>query len=157
MSSGDVTSSAGLLSLVGGGPVAVDTACFIYIIEGHPHYAPLLRPLFVAADRGALALVTTAITLLEVLVVPYRAEDDGLASRYERLLTQGRGITLVEAGVSQARLAAQLRARTGIRVPDALQLAAALSAGCTAFVTNDRALPSLPGLPVVQLGAVGAR
>jgi predicted nucleic acid-binding protein len=101
--------------------------------------------------------MTTAITLLEVLVVPYRAEDDGLASRYERLLTEGRGITLVEAGVAQARLAAQLRARTGIRVPDTLQLAAALSAGCTAFVTNDRALPSLPGLPVVQLGAVGAR
>lgn len=149
--------TAGLLAVVGAGPVAVDTACFIYFIEGHPQYAPLLRPLFAAADVGALALVTTAITLLEVLVVPLRAGDEALASRYERLLTQGRGITLVETGAAQARLAAQLRARTGIRVPDALQLAAALSAGCTAFVTNDRALPSLPGLPVAQLGAVGAR
>lgn len=149
--------TAGLLAVVGAGPVAVDTACFIYFIEGHPQYAPLLRPLFAAADVGALALVTTAITLLEVLVVPLRAGDEALASRYERLLTQGRGITLVEAGVAQARLAAQLRARTGIRAPDALQLAAALSAGCTAFVTNDRALPSLPGMPVVQLSAVGAR
>ena len=37
------------------------------------------------------------------------------------------------------------------RTPDALQLAAALSAGCRTFVTNDRDLPAVPGLEVLQL------
>lgn len=141
-----------LLARVGPGPVGVDTACFICFAEGHPVYAPVLRPLFAAADAGALTLVTSSITLLEVLVVPYRAGDDALANRYERLLTQGRGIAMVEAGTAPVRVAAQLRARLGLRVPDAVQLATALATGCTAFVTNDRALPSLPGLPVVQVG-----
>ena len=36
-------------------------------------------------------------------------------------------------------------------LPDALQLAAALSSGCKTFVTNDRRLPAVPGLRVVQL------
>jgi predicted nucleic acid-binding protein len=51
----------------------------------------------------------------------------------------------------QIRSAAQLRARYGVRTPDALQLAAALSTRCTAFLTNDRRLPSVGGLRVVGL------
>jgi predicted nucleic acid-binding protein len=40
---------------------------------------------------------------------------------------------------------------SGTRTPDALQIAAALGAGCSALVTNDRDLPSVGGLRVVQL------
>ena len=48
-------------------------------------------------------------------------------------------------------MAAQLRAMEGLKTPDALQVAAALQAGCTAFVTNDRKIPSVGGLRVLQL------
>jgi predicted nucleic acid-binding protein len=54
------------------------------------------------------------------------------------------------------RLAAQLRAATGVATPDALQLAASLAAGCSAFLTNDRRLPTVPGLRIVQLGTYGS-
>lgn len=47
--------------------------------------------------------------------------------------------------------AAALRARHGVRTPDALQVATALSARCAVFVTNDGRLPAIPGLRVVQL------
>jgi predicted nucleic acid-binding protein len=49
------------------------------------------------------------------------------------------------------RAAAQLRAVTGIKTPDALQIAAALSAGCKAFVTHDRRIPAIPGLRILQI------
>jgi predicted nucleic acid-binding protein len=49
--------------------------------------------------------------------------------------------------------AAQLRAATGLETPDALQLVSALGAGCKMFVTNDRRLPSIPGLHVIQLSS----
>ena len=146
-----ITAGESLLEQVGPGPVAIDTACFIYFAEAHERYASLLRPLFAAADAGALQLVTSIVTLLEVLVVPYRAGANELAVRYELMLTRSRGITLSAAGAAEARLAAQLRARYGMRTPDALQLATGLEARCTAFVTNDRAFPSIPGLPVIQL------
>lgn len=35
----------------------------------------------------------------------------------------------------------------------ALQLVAALSTGCKTFVTNDRRLPAVPGLRVIQLSS----
>lgn len=141
----------GLTEEVGTGPVALDTAIFIYLIEEHPTYLPAVRPLFEGADRGELEIVTSAITLLEVLVVPYRAGILPLAARYEALLTRSRGVRLIDLDRTQLRAAAQLRAVHGVRTPDALQLAAALTARCTVFVTNDRRLPPLPGLRIVQL------
>ena len=39
----------------------------------------------------------------------------------------------------------------GLKTPDALQIASALSAGCPAFLTNDRRIPSMQGLRVLQL------
>ena len=50
-----------------------------------------------------------------------------------------------------SRYAAQLRAVLEVRTPDALQVAAALGSGCTAFVTNDRNLPSFETMKVLQL------
>ena len=141
----------GLIDALPAGPVAVDTALFIYLIEGHPEYAPMVRPLFDAADGGDVELVTSAVTLLEVLVVPLRAGDEALAARYEALLTRGRGLTLVPLDRPLLRAAARLRATHGVRTPDALQIAAALARRCGCLVTNDRRLPSIPGLEVLQL------
>jgi predicted nucleic acid-binding protein len=96
--------------------------------------------------------VTSSLTLLEVLVVPFRAGNLALADRYEAALSRSRGVRLVGITSAQLRMAAQLRAvHSAVRTPDALQLAAALSAGCSSFVTNDRDLPEIPGLDVVQL------
>ena len=75
-----------------------------------------------------------------------------LAARYEGLLTRSRGLHMVEIDREQLRAAAQLRAaHRGVRTPDALQLSAALSGGCTAMLTNDRRLPVVPGLRVLEL------
>jgi predicted nucleic acid-binding protein len=46
---------------------------------------------------------------------------------------------------------AQLCAATSIRTPDAIQLAVAVTAGCTDFITNDRRLPAVAGVRVRQL------
>jgi predicted nucleic acid-binding protein len=143
----------GLMADLGPGPVALDSAVFIYFIEDDPRRAPLVAPLFLEADQGTRELVTSALTMLEVLIVPYRAGNRLLADRYEALLTRSRGIRLVDLTRDQLRAAAQLRATTGIKTPDALQLVAALAAGCRTFLTNDRRLPGIPGLQIRQLAS----
>lgn len=143
----------GLITDIGRGPVAIDTALFIYFIEEHPRYLPLVESLFVEIAAGRLAAVTSSVTLLEVLVIPYRSGDANLAARYEALLTRSRGLRLVDTDRDQLRAAAQLRgAHAALRTPDALQMVAALSAGCTALITNDRRLPRVRSLRVLQLG-----
>ena len=143
----------GLMADLGSGLVAVDTAVFIYFIEEDPRFLLLVDPLFREVDRGARELVTSAVTLLEVLVVPYRAGNQLLADRYEALLTRSRGIRLVDLSREQLRAAALLRATTGIKTPDALQLTAAIAAKCRTFLTNDRRLPTVPGLRITQLNS----
>jgi predicted nucleic acid-binding protein len=140
-----------LIDDAGAGPVGVDTAVFIYFIEEDARLLPAITPLFEAADRGKLELVSSALTLLEVLVVPYRTGNLGLAGQYEALLTRSRGVRLIDLTRDQLRAAAQLRAVTGATTPDSLQLAAALAAGCSGLITNDRRLPAVQGLNIIQL------
>jgi predicted nucleic acid-binding protein len=142
----------GLSDDLGPGPTALDTAIFIYYIEENETFLPLVATIFEDVARGRREVVTSSLTLLEVLVVPFRAGNLALADRYEAALSRSRGVRLVGITSAQLRMAAQLRAvHSAVRTPDALQLAAALSAGCSTFVTNDRDLPEIPGLDVVQL------
>ena len=143
----------GLMADVGPGPLAIDTAIFIYFIEKNPRFLPLIDPLFREADNGTRELVTSSLTLLEVLVVPLRFGNRSVADRYEALLTHSRGIRLVDPTRDQLRAAAQLRAATSVKTPDALQLAAAIGTGCRTMLTNDRRIPSIPGLRIRQLSA----
>jgi predicted nucleic acid-binding protein len=135
----------------GRGPVGVDTSTFIYFIEEHPQFLPVLPPFFREVDEGRKELVTSALTLLEVLVVPYRSGDHLLAKCYEALLTQSRGVRVAEISRDHLRAAAQLRAATEVKTPGEFQLVAALAAGCATFLTNDRALPTMPSLRILQL------
>ena len=144
----------GLIERLGPGRTAIDTSIFIYFIERHPIFRDEVAPLFQEADAGARELVTSSLTLLELLVVPFRTGDRRLADRYEALLTRSRGVTMVDLSRDHLKAAAHLRATSTVRTPDAVQLAVALTSRCAAFVTNDRRLPAVPGLRIVDLATV---
>ncbi len=143
----------GLIERLGPGPIAVDTSIFIYWIEEHAAYLPEIEPLFEQAAAGRRELVTSSLTLLELLVVPYRSGNRRLAAQYEAVLTQARGIRLVDISLEHLRIAPQIRAATTIKTPDALQLATALDQRCPVFLTNDRRVPDVAGVRVVTLSA----
>lgn len=140
-----------MIEALGPGPIALDTCVFIYAVEAHPLYWPVLEPLFDAIDQGHLQGVTSQLSLLEVLVVPYREGNVRLAERYQQLLTHSRNFACQPIDLPTLVTAAQLRAATGVRTPDAIQLATAINANATAFLTNDRQLPTPRGLRICQL------
>jgi predicted nucleic acid-binding protein len=141
----------GLVEDVGSGPVAPDTAPFIYFIEEHPQYLPVVRPVFAAIAAGTLTAVTSALTLVETLVQPYRTGNAVLAERYEVLLTRSRGLHFQEITRLISNIAAQLRAVHNGRTPDALQLATALVGRCSAFLTNEKDLPTISGIRILHV------
>lgn len=132
-------------------PVALDTCVFIYFIEEHPQYLSIVEPIFIGINAGNINAVTSAITLMETLVLPYRRGNILLAKQYEALLRRSRGLRLVEITANTCLIAAQLRAAYGIKTPDAIQLATSLTSKCSTFVTNDRGLPPIDGIHVVQI------
>ena len=131
--------------------VGLDTPPLIYFIEENQPYLETICPFFEAMDRGEFGVVTSIITLLEVLVHPFRQGDTALAEQYRDILLSAEGLTTILLSQDIAEEAAQLRAAHTIRTPDAIQMATAIHAGASFFLTNDNRLPTLPGLTVLVL------
>lgn len=121
-----------------GKTVGLDTAPLIYYIEDHDQYAKPLSDFFAAVDSGDIQIVTSTVTLLEVLVQPLKQGNDRLAHHYNDILLSSPNILTVPVGPATAQTAAELRASRGLRTPDAIQLATALNHHAAAFLTGDR-------------------
>ena len=137
--------------LAGVSRVGIDTSPFIYFMEAHSDYLSLVAPLFTRMDSGEISAVTSTITVAEVTVLPLRLHRNDLREQYLSLLLNSANLDVIAIDVNVAQVAAELRAQFAIRLPDALQLAAAMAAGCEAFVTNDRALAQVTALSVIVL------
>lgn len=136
-----------------GKTVGLDTAPLIYFMEENPVYIDTVKLFFEAMDKEDFTVVTTTVTLLEVLVHPFRSNNAKLAEEYRDILLNSKLMTL-EVSNTIAEQAAKLRAIHNIRTPDAIQISAALNAGATYFFTNDAQLPRIPGIQILSIDAI---
>jgi uncharacterized protein len=81
----------------------------------------------------------TELTRFECRVLPLRQRDGELLALYERFFDEPH-LLRIELSRDIFDLAAAMRAEHRLKTPDALHLAAAISAGCSEFWTNDRHL-----------------
>lgn len=131
--------------------VAADTMVFIYHVQDHPRYTPFTEQLFSAWEEGTVAGVTSVLTLLELLVKPLMDDHTQAVADYKELLTTFPNLTLAPVNEIIADRAAALRARYGLRTPDAIQIATAIWAGAGMLVTNDRALARVREVTILTL------
>jgi predicted nucleic acid-binding protein len=125
-------------ALAGHELVLLDTMVFSYQLADHPRYAPLAGAVLEAVETGQVAGLTTTITLVEILTVPARAGDRQALYDYEFYLTRFPNLEILPLDAALARETALVRGATGLRTPDAIQVAAARLAGAGALITNDR-------------------
>ncbi len=125
----------GLTQLMGK-VVALDSPAIIYYVEENSTFLPLVRPFFEAVRRGEISVVTSAITMTEVLVHPFKHGDTDLATQFRRLFVNTRHFQTVSVTPEIAEIAARLRADHGIRTPDALHAATAIHHKADYFLTN---------------------
>ena len=140
--------------------VGLDTAPLIYHVEEKAPYLTAVDPFFAALAAGEFRVVTSVLTLSEALVQPVRHNDTCLAALYRSILLNTPGLIITPVSIRIVERAAAIRAdHRRVRLPDAVQLATALIGGADFFLTNDIALPSLPGLKMLVvedlLGASG--
>jgi predicted nucleic acid-binding protein len=134
-----------------GSTAGLDTGPLIYYIEEHPVFLAKVKPFFEAAERNEFRIVTSFVTLIEVLVRPLREGRPDLAGQYRDILLQSPTLTAIPLDEGIAEEAAGLRARHNIRTPDAIQVATAIRAGASWFLTNDAELANLTEIPVLVL------
>jgi predicted nucleic acid-binding protein len=136
------------MTLPSTGVAYVDANSLIHTVEQHSIYAPLMEPLWLAAQAKTIEVLSSDLALMECLVGPLKRADSVLVKNDESALL-GTEMRLLPITQSILRDAAQLRATTKLRTPDAIHAATAQQSGCSLFVTNDVGFRAVPGLPVV--------
>ena len=131
--------------------VYVDTNAFVYFLERHPALYERVLPLFEAAARGSLQLVTSELTVAELLVQPYKVGRADIAATYRRFLKDEGLIDLVPVSLNVLESAAASRAALGGSLADAIHVASASLSDCAAFATNAQGIRSAPPLKIIQL------
>ncbi|MEH2278348.1 MAG: PIN domain-containing protein [Nostoc sp.] len=143
----------GQLILPSSGVIYIYTSIVIYSVEWNPNYYSLLRPLWLKFQTGEIEVVSSELILMETLVIPLRNNDTFLLNAYEELLLS-ENMQLVPISQFILRQAANLRATTNLKTPDAIHAATALSINSNQFITNDKGFSNVSGLPVIILSEV---
>ena len=115
-----------------------DTNIFIHLLEGHGALSERVTALRRAMLARGDQLLTSALTLGEVLVKPLERRDMELAGRYEQAITSSS--LVIDFDAKAAKRFAALRCDRALRAPDAIQLACASIAGVDLFLTQDSRL-----------------
>jgi predicted nucleic acid-binding protein len=126
--------------------VFFDTNLFIYMFEGlEPFRSRVLGIRKRMIDRGD-QIVTSAMTLGEVLVKPTKLGQTSLIEEYDRAIRSTSRVLSFDPSVAWRY--ASLRATHRLRNADAIQLACASHFGVDLFITNDKELHKLnvPGI-----------
>jgi len=126
-----------------------DTSLFIYLFAGSGKFSTQV----VALRNRMLArndqLLTSAITLGEILVKPLQNHDAKAVAYYQKLIATTAVVISFEENAALAY--ARLRADRSLRTADTIQLACAASVGVDLFITNDAKLHSkqIPGIQFI--------
>ena len=127
-----------------------DTNLFVYLLEDKGELTERVVALRERMVERRDDLLTSTLTLGEILVRPVEAEDDNLVRRYEQAITTA--ATVLPFDRNAAVAFARIRHDRSIAPPDAIQLACASVAGVDMFITNDHRLSRkvVPGIHFIQ-------
>ncbi len=139
------------------GVVHVDAGVLALHLTGDPRYLPLTRVVLGGLRDGEFAGRTSAITVYQLLVEPYRSGREQTAERVEMLVAALPGLEMVPVSATICRQAAQVKAQIGGGLARAIQIATALAGDADVYVTRRSALRRIAGLGVAPLDAYRRR
>jgi predicted nucleic acid-binding protein len=126
--------------------VFFDTNVFIYLLEDYEPFSSMVDATWRRMIQRRDQLVTSAMTLGELLTGPSKLGETSLIEQYDRAVRSRAQVLNFDPAV--ARRYASLRATHNLRNADAIQLSCAAQFGVDLFITNDKHLHKLniPGI-----------
>lgn len=115
-----------------------DTNLFIYLFEGEGSILKQVTALRESMLARGDQLITSALTVGEILVKPVEQGDDDIARKYVEAIEATALILPFDAKCTT--IYAGLRCDRSLKPPDAIQLACAAEFGVDLFITNDAKL-----------------
>jgi predicted nucleic acid-binding protein len=120
--------------------VHLDSNIFIYAVQKSDQWAKPAEALLRSIDEQKVRAVASELVLAEVLSKPFALGNTRHIEQYQRLLSTGSGLSMVNVSREVLVLAAQLRGEMGLKLFDAIHLATARFAKCDYFLTQDERL-----------------
>jgi predicted nucleic acid-binding protein len=133
--------------------VYLDANPLIYAFESPKDFPQLATHFLGPLQKGELTVVTSTVTITEVLTHPIKNGDAVLEQAYRQFFAAGKSVEIWPVNTEIAERAAQLRAQFGLRTPDAIHIATSLIAKCDLFFTHDLALGKL-GIRIISPGSL---
>ena len=123
-----------------------DTNVFVYLFEDYEPFSTMVDAIWRRMVRRGDKLVTSAMTLGELLVKPAKLGQASLVEQYDHAIRTRAQVISFDTQIAWRY--ASLRATHAIRNADAIQLACASHFGVDLFITNDKHLHKLdiPGI-----------
>ena len=115
-----------------------DTNLFIYLLEDYGNFSKAVAQLRSKMLARGDQLLTSTLTLGEILVKPAERGETELCMKYEQAISSA--AVIISFDLKAARIYAELRTERSLKAPDAIQLACAANAAVDLFVTNDERL-----------------
>lgn len=134
-----------------GSYVYLDACILIYTLDHVPPYADLLAPFWSQVALGRLICFTSELSLLETLVKPLQLADRELQRYYLDFLTNNDSLQVFPITKEILIEAAQLRANTGLKTPDAIHMATAMGYAADLILSNDTGWQRVAGAPLLLL------
>jgi len=142
------------IARMAGHRVYLDTNVFVYFLDRNPDYFSVVAPILAAIESGVIIGYTGDAAIAETLAKPYQTDNLALAASFKAFFRTEDFLSVQSHDAETFDLAAQLRARRGLKFIDALHCATAIQAGCKFFVTNDGGIQSSDVLEVVSVKAL---
>ena len=131
--------------------VYFDTNIFIYLLEHHPDLGEVCLSIVQSAVDKELDGYSGELVLAELLVKPLKDNNARAVQAVKDLFTNDTRIELLPHTKTAFITAAHLRANYKIKLPDALHIATAVENHMDIFLSNDREIPSIPEITVLNL------
>ncbi|HKP95940.1 MAG TPA: PIN domain-containing protein [Fibrobacteria bacterium] len=130
--------------------VGLDTSVLVYHFEGNSRYRPLTSHIF-SAIAGGLEAILSPVGVIELLVQPFRSGNVKVTEAIIGQLRNMPNFTYLAMGFEVAVEAARIRAKFGLKTPDATHLATSLLGEADAFISNDEDFKKITGKEKIKI------
>ena len=140
-----------VIARLAGNSVYIDTNIFIYFLDGNKDFLAVVAPFLEAVSAGKIIGYTGDAVIAETMVRPYKIGNIAMIEQFKAFFYREEFLTILPHDSKTFDVAAQISAKHGMKLIDALHLATALQAGCKYLITQDMVFKQVEGVELVNL------
>lgn len=130
--------------------VYLDSNILIHVLNAHPLQIAHIEALISLIERRQNLWATSELTIAEVLTKPMSTGDEKQQVVFEKMFDSPE-LSLLPVSRNLLVSVARLRGQLGIKLPDAIHVAAAVAFEAKHFLTEDRGISVPEGIQLLRL------